>query len=547
MRIDDVMDAELDLPGVAPLGSHEPVRPTGNAGGDAASCPVCGRGEWNYVMNAHGLTFFACENCKLMRLHPSPSAKTLEAIQRRSAKHLLSLEETKAEEITRARSYWERLLTLAGERARESTVLLFSSTPELLLESAHELGFQHVDVFGERPVTKAGNYDVCLAVFAIERMTEPIAGIARLHHLLKPNGKLLMVAPLMDSWSAKFCRDAWTELRPENRFYFSTQTLRFALLDNGFHRIWTEPDRRTYNLTSLERRARMYPASWLTRLVRTACLVVPQSLRDRVRLPVPTSAFLITASKTEKSACPKLSIVMPVYNEKTTFEECFNAVRSKQIAGLEKEIIVVESNSSDGTRELVQSICTGSGVRLILQERAAGKGNAVRAGLAEVNGDIVLIQDADLEYDVNDYDELVKPILQRRAALVLGSRHTGTWKLRKFNDQPLVASFFNLGHLVFCSALNLMFGQSMKDPFTMYKVFSKDCLYGLKLECDRFDFDFEILIKLLRKGFQPLELPVNYCARSLSEGKKVTAVRDPLTWLRALVKYRFCKIPQPPF
>jgi len=238
---------------------------------------------------------------------------------------------------------------------------------------------------------------------------------------------------------------------------------------------------------------------------------------------------------------------MPAFNEKTTFEECFNAVRDKEIAGLEKEIIVVESNSSDGTREVARAICRGEGIRLILQERAAGKGNAVRAGFEECDGDIVLIQDADLEYDVNDYDELVKPILQHRAAFVLGSRHTGSWKVRKFNDQPLIASFFNLGHVFFCSSLNIMFGQSMKDPFTMYKVFQRDCLYGLELECNRFDFDFEILIKLLRKGYKPLELPVNYRARSLSEGKKVTAVRDPLTWLRALVKYRFCKIGQPPF
>jgi hypothetical protein len=482
-----------------------------------------------------------------MRLHPPPSAKTLETIQRRAASHSLSTEETKTEELARARSYWRRLLDLAGEKATQSKVLLFSSTPELFIQAGSELGFRHVDVLGEGPTTDRNSYDICLVVCAVERMADPAAGIARMYELLKMDGKLLLVVPLMDSWPAKFCRDAWTELRPENRFYFSSRTLRFLLLDNGFDRIWTEPDRRRYSLASLERRARMYPLSWLTRLVRTSCRFVPGPVREKVKVSLPTSACVITATKTEKRLCPKLTIVMPVYNERTTFEECFVAVQRKEIAGLEKEIIVVESNSSDGTRELAQSICKGPGVRLILQERPAGKGNAVRAGLAEGRGDIVLIQDADLEYDVDDYDELVKPILQRRAALVLGSRHTGTWKLRRFNDQPLVASFFNLGHLFFCTAINLMFGQSMKDPFTMYKVFQRDCLYGLVLECDRFDFDFEILIKLLRKGFEPLELPVNYRARSLSEGKKVTAIRDPLTWIRALLKYRFCKIPQPPF
>jgi hypothetical protein len=541
------METGIELDEDARTTMHEAMRPVRASLADVDSCPVCGTQEWNYVMNAHGLTFFACENCDLMRLHPAPSLRTLEAIQRRSAKHSLSVEETEEEELARARSYWRRLRDFAGEDAFQSKVLLFSSAPGSLIAAGHEIGFRNIDVLSERQIAREEQYDLCLAVFAVERMADPAAGIARLHGLLATEGKLLVVAPFIDSWPAKLCRDAWTELRPENRFYFSTHTLRATLLDNGFHRIWIQPDRRRYTLGRLERRARMYPTTWLTRFVRASCLAVPRAWRNHIRVPLPTSAFVISATKTKKCICPKLSIVMPVYNEKTTFEECFNAVRDKEIAGLEKEIIVVESNSSDGTRETAQAICRGEGIRLILQERAAGKGNAVRAGLEECDGDIVLIQDADLEYDVNDYDELVKPILQHRAAFVLGSRHTGSWKVRKFNDQPLIASFFNLGHVFFCSLLNIMFGQSMKDPFTMYKVFQRDCLYGLELECNRFDFDFEILIKLLRKGYKPLELPVNYRARSFSEGKKVTAVRDPLTWLRALVKYRFCKNGQPPF
>jgi len=342
------------------------------------------------------------------------------------------------------------------------------------------------------------------------------------------------------------CRDAWTQLCPENRFYFSSENLQTALLGHDFHQIWVQPDRRRYSLAQLHRRALTYPATWLTKAVRAACTLVPAGLRSRIRVPLPTSAFIITATRTEPRKRPTLSIVMPVYNEKATFAECFQAVRAKEVPGMDKEIVVVESNSKDGTRELVQELCTGDGVRLILQEKASGKGNAVRAGLRAVTGDIVLIQDADLEYDVNDYDALVKPILQRKAALVLGSRHVGSWKLRKFNDQPLVATFFNLGHLFFCTSLNLLYGQSLKDPFTMYKVFRADCLHGLEFECDRFDFDFEILIKLLRKGYRAVELPVNYNARSLNEGKKVTAVRDPLTWVRALVKFRLCKIGPPP-
>ena len=519
-------EKQADEPPVAPADTRE-------------ECPVCSTSEWRYVMSAQGLTFFSCENCELMRLHPRPSSKTLEAIRLRDPGRTIA--ETANEEAARAGNYWQRLKELAGNDVLHMRVLLFSPSVETLIEAGHACGFQNIDVWdGAR--SGSGEYDLCLAVFAVERQVDPAATIQQLHQLLKTGGKLLVVTPLMDSWPANLCRDAWAELRPENRYYFRRHTIRAALLRRGFHHIWIEPDRRSYTVDRIARRARAYPRTWLTTMATGACRLIPRSLRNAIQLPIPTSAFLVSATKTDQRHRPKLSIVMPVYNERATFAECFDAVRAKQIAGVDKEIVVVESNSSDGTREIVQRVCEGEGIRLVLQEKASGKGNAVRAGFQHVDGDIVLIQDADLEYDVNDYDELVKPILQHRAAFVLGSRHSGSWKLRKFSDDPLIASVFNVGHLFFCGAINVMFGQSMKDPFTMYKVFQRDCLYGLQFECDRFDFDFELLIKLVRKGYRPLELPVNYRARSLNEGKKVTVFRDPLTWLRALLKYRFQKI-----
>jgi glycosyltransferase involved in cell wall biosynthesis len=191
---------------------------------------------------------------------------------------------------------------------------------------------------------------------------------------------------------------------------------------------------------------------------------------------------------------------------------------------------------------LVERYENTPGVIVIFEDRPRGKGSAVRAGLKRARGTIVLIQDADTEYDVDDYDALLEPILQYRRAFVLGSRHMGTWKMRRFADQPTVSAFFNFGHVIFRTALNLLYRQKLDDPFTMYKVFRRDCLHRLKLECNRFDFDFELVIKLLRKGYVPLEVPVNYTSRSFTEGKKVSAFRDPITWLRALVKYRFGSI-----
>jgi hypothetical protein len=105
-----------------------------------------------------------------------------------------------------------------------------------------------------------------------------------------------------------------------------------------------------------------------------------------------------------------------------------------------------------------------------------------------------------------------------------------------------VAMVVNVGHLLFVGLLNTLYRQRLRDPFTMYKVFRRDCLHGLTFECDRFDFDFELVIKLVRKGYVPLEIPVNYSSRSFKEGKKVSMLRDPLTWIRALVKYRFSSL-----
>jgi hypothetical protein len=114
--------------------------------------------------------------------------------------------------------------------------------------------------------------------------------------------------------------------------------------------------------------------------------------------------------------------------------------------------------------------------------------------------------------------------------------------MRQFNDQRLTSHFLNFGHWFFATLVNVVYGLRLKDPFTMYKVFRAECLRGLKFECDRFDFDFELLIKLARKGYRPIEIPVNYRSRSFKDGKKVDVLRDPWTWLRAIFRFRLQKL-----
>jgi glycosyltransferase involved in cell wall biosynthesis len=237
---------------------------------------------------------------------------------------------------------------------------------------------------------------------------------------------------------------------------------------------------------------------------------------------------------------------VPVFNERATFQEMMDALLAKPLPGLRKEIIVVESNSTDGSRDLVRSYEGQPGVRVLLQPGPRGKGHAVREGLALATGDIVMIQDADLEYDLDDYDGLLAPVVAWQSMFILGSRHQGGWKMRTFNDAPVIAAIFNLGHWFFKSVMNVVLNSRMTDPFTMFKVFRRDALFGIDFVCNRFDFDIELVIKLVRKGYVPVELPVNYSARSFAEGKKVSFTRDGLTWLWTILKLRFSPIGRGP-
>ena len=238
-----------------------------------------------------------------------------------------------------------------------------------------------------------------------------------------------------------------------------------------------------------------------------------------------------------------LSVVVPVFNERATAKESLDAIVAKTIPGWELEIIIVESNSTDGTRDLVQGYKNHPRVKLVFEDTPRGKGHAVREGFKHATGEVMLIQDADLEYDLADYDVLLAPIAAGRQAFVLGSRHgDGGWAMRKFDDQPLHALLLNTAHWTFTLMINASLGIWLKDPFTMYKVFRRDCLDGLTFECNRFDFDWELLIKLVRKGHRPIEIPISYKSRSFKEGKKITMFRDPLSWMWALVKYRCVRL-----
>jgi len=218
---------------------------------------------------------------------------------------------------------------------------------------------------------------------------------------------------------------------------------------------------------------------------------------------------------------------------------------AKRIDGVDIEICVVESNSRDGTRNDVLTYQNHPRVKILLEDRPSGKGRAVRAGLGMARGDIILIQDADLEYDLDDYEKLIAPIRGGAASFVLGSRHRvgeKLWRIRRFEGAKHLSDLMNVGHLFFTWLLNTVFEQKLRDPFTMYKVFRRDCIYGLRFECNRFDFDHEIVGKLVRNGYSPVEIDVAYHSRSFDEGKKISLFGDPPTWIRACLKHRFSRL-----
>lgn len=235
-----------------------------------------------------------------------------------------------------------------------------------------------------------------------------------------------------------------------------------------------------------------------------------------------------------------LDVIMPVYNEKQYVTDGIKRVLAKKVDNLEIRLIIVESNSTDGTRDLVLEFATHPNVTLVMQDAPRGKGNAVRDGLRHSSGDFILIQDADNEYDIEDYDSLLRPLLSAETSFVLGARHGGkAWKMRHFENQQLTSHFLNFGHVLFTFLVNIFYGLKLKDPFTMYKIFRSDCLTGIEFVSNRFDFDYELLIKLTKAGYMPVEIPVNYRSRSFVEGKKVSMIRDPLTWIWAIIKFKF--------
>jgi len=453
-------------------------------------CPLCAATDTEYEFQIRNQNLRRCLSCELLFAVPFPGVAD-------AGSGVASTEEYTEDAPSSRAIHPERLLDRLQQynTGKLRRVVVAGAGAHELLISARAQGIEsHEWMSGD---ALEANVDGCALLDVFGVAAHPEAQLAEVHQLLKSGGMLLLTLPMLDSVQARRQKRNWSGFSVRRAAYFDIHSLSSLLVRYGFCDI------------------RNWPGDM-------GSVVICRK-----------------AESDKENRLPRLSVVLPVYNEEATCKELIDAVLAKRIEGVEREVVIVESNSTDGSREIVKRYEAHPDVHVVYEEQPRGKGHAVRNGMSHASGEILLIQDADLEYDIEDYDALLEPLLARRRLFVLGSRHKGNWKMRQFNDRRWLGSVFNVGQIFFTWLINVTCGTELKDPFTMYKVFHRECLYGLRLEADRFDLDWEIVIKFVRKGLIPREIPVNYVSRSFTEGKKVRPLLDPILWLRALVRFRY--------
>ena len=371
---------------------------------------------------------------------------------------------------------------------------------------------------------------------------DPEAALRSSSDALSAGGVVMVIAPTIDSRTARLFRSAWWEFNSANLHYFSADTLQSLLLKSGYGDPIIDADDSAVSLEYF-----------------------------RAKIPAVSSAFyrrslrLLVLGDTAVSAAPRVSLAeQPTRHSRSREADrgrsrrCRSSFRptTRRRRSRRSWIACWPSRSTASTSRSCWSRATPRTARARMRVRygdasaraADSAGSAARQGQRRpgrarrlhrrrraVSGRRSRVRRRRLRRS-HRAAAGVPPELRHRFAPLSKGR---VWKIRQFNDATPLATVFNLGHVFFLGLFNFLYRQRLRDPFSMFKVFRRECLYGLTFECNRFDFDFEIVIKLLRKGYRPLELPVNYRARSPSEGKKVTMLRDPLTWMRALLKFRW--------
>jgi hypothetical protein len=512
-------------------------------------CPACHADNPRYLFHRTGVRFVRCGTCAMVYVNPARDHGGVNYFDLDDAGRLGVGRER---ELALA-DFSELLSHLANDHQNTAgqpltrTLLIGRFSREFRgLAEARKVGLDIAEIDDERFARLASASDIEWAKPALARRPQMVI----LHELLEacsdPGGVLAKIAAIVpqetlfavtytnaDSMPARIMRRHWPQFFHYKTAFFNTGNL--ASLMAPYQLVMKAQYALPVTHTARYVADRIAPASPLLALAAKTPLgnaAIPVRAGNRVAI------FGRPALKS--SPVEKLSVVLPVYNEVRYAGQVIDALLAKQLP-IEKEVIIVESNSTDGTRDVVAQYEDRPGVRVVYEERPRGKGHAVRTGLAHVTGTIVLIQDADFEYDIDDYDALLDPILQRKAMFVLGSRSLGLddWKVRKYDETPIRGLALNFAQVVFAKTYGLLYQQRVTDVNTMYKVFRTECLDGLLLESNGFELDIELACKLARNGNSPMEVPVNYVARGFAEGKKIRFWRDAFPSYFAFFKYRF--------
>ena len=527
-------------------------------------CNICKSDNFIYLFCRFDHFFFKCESCDLIFINPQPSEEVLTKIysdpnyfplvnsqhnvghfsllKRRSAAiHLDNIKNSinkpfKKINLLEIGPGGGDFLNLAFSKGAQVSGLEFSEISARLLRKKYKDKFKIY--FGELSKIQK-KFDLIVLNDVLEHVRDPAGYLSRIYKLLKDDGYLYISVPSLDSISYKIQKTRWVEFKLEHLYYFNDLNLRKLLFKSGFTNILTKKDFKVLSLKYIF--GHFIKHSTLKYFFKIMDLIFPNFLLYKPFRIAASGSSLI--SKKISTKIHNIDIILPVYNEEKTIDKVIKNVLNKKVENFKLNLVIVESNSTDKTRQIVQRYINNPNVIIIFQAQPRGKGNAVREGIQNSKSEFILIQDGDLEYDINDYNSLLNTVVNSPHGFVLGSRHGGTrWKVREFTNEPFLGFMANTAHWTLTFLINLLYKTKLTDPFTMYKVFKRSNIEKLFFECDRFDFDYELLLKQIRAGYYPEEINVNYKARSFADGKKVDIIIEPFRWIYVIFKYRFCKI-----
>lgn len=490
------------------------------------ACPACGSPAQRVLLQRAGTRFVACRACALAYADPVgplvPETFDIartdhwkgELDQSLACRNFANAVAELADAYTGIVGRAPRRLLVIG-RWHSSFKELALAIPEVefaadVVDEISMLAQPLLEVLGDR----IGRADVILLNGFLEARTNPASGLAGLAGQLKPDALLAIAFASTRSVVSKVLRKRWRGFFDNAIAFYDSENLNILMSRCGFDRVAIWRMQTLYSLGYAIRRLGL--STSLQRFLSVTRLAA-------LRAATPAGYQLAVFRPHDGGARDTLSIVVPVFNEASSVGAILSTLTTLKLP-LDYEIVVVESGSTDGSREVVESFASSGRVHAIFQEEARGKGNAVRAGIAAATGRIIMIQDADFEYDLDDYAALLAPIIQRHASFVLGSRTLGLddWRIRQYVGTPFRGALVNVGQVVFERTFNLLYRQKTTDIHTMFKVFRRECIDGLEFTSDRFNFDIELVCKIVRNGHVPMEVPVNYQGRGFDEGKKVT-------------------------